>query len=172
MPWKLGTKTINMGRSWTDANGNQYPTNWLALTTDAEKKAVGLTWEADPAPFDSRFYSSASKAKALDDVTDDNGIVTEGLKSAYKAQTKATAKLLLEPTDWYVVRKAEDSTKTIPTNVATYRAAVRTASGTIETAITNAADHTAFVALWNVPVDSDGNATGNAPIHNWPDPLE
>jgi len=160
MSWKLGTKTINPGRSWTDANGNQYPSNWLALTTDAEKKAVGLTWEVDPTPYNSTFYSSASNPR---DVAE--------LKTAWIANTKDTAGLLLSPTDWYVVRKAETTTA-IPTNVATYRAAVRTASGTIETAITNAADHTAFMALWNVPVDSDGNPTGNAPIHNWPDPLE
>ena len=161
MSWKLGTKTINPGRSWTDANGNQYPSNWLALTTDAEKKAVGLTWEADPTPYNSTFYSSASTPR---DVAE--------LKATWIANTKNTAGLLLLPTDWYVVRKAEDSTTAIPTNVATYRTAVRTASGTIETTITNAADHTAFMALWNVPVDSDGNPTGNAPIHNWPDPLE
>ena len=161
MPWKLGTKTINTGRSWTDSNGNQYPSNWLTLTTDAEKKAVGLTWEADPTPFDSKFYLSAGNPR---DVAE--------LKTAWIANTKNTADSLLSPTDWYVIRKAEDSTKTIPTNVSTYRAAVRTASGTIETAITNAADHAAFMALWNVPVDSDGNPTGNAPIHNWPDPLD
>jgi len=169
--WKYNGKAIRAGRGWTDSDGNQYPSNWLALTTDAEKKAVGLTWEDDPAPFDNRFYWSAGNAKAIDDVTDEHGNVTTGLKSQYKAQTKATAGSLLLPTDWYVVRKAEDSTTTIPTNVATYRAAVRTASGTIETAITNASDHAAFMALWNVPVDSDGNPTGNAPIHNWPDPL-
>jgi len=161
MPWKLGTKTINSGRSWTDANGNQYPSNWLTLTTDAEKKAVGLTWEAEPASFDNRFYWSADVAK---DVAD--------LKTVWKAKTKATAGTLLAPTDWYIVRKAEDATTTIPTDVATYRAAVRTASGTIETAITNASDHAAFMALWNIPVDSDGNPTGNAPISNWPDPLD
>jgi len=32
-----------------------------------------------------------------------------------------------------------------------------------------ASDITAFVALWDVPVDADGNPTGNAPINNWPD---
>ena len=160
MPWKLGTKTINAGRSWTDANGNQYPTNWLALTTDAEKKAVGLTWEADPTPYDERFYSSASNPKNVVD-----------LKTTWIANTKNMAKSLLLPTDWYVVRKAETDT-TVPSNVTTYRTAVRTACANIETSITNAADHTAFVALWNVPVDSDGKPTGNAPISNWPDPLE
>lgn len=170
--WKYNGKAIRAGRGWTDSDGNQYPSNWLALTTDAEKTAVGLVWEDDPAPFDNRFYWSANNPKAIDDVTDEDGNVSLGLKSQYKAQTKATAGSLLAPTDWYVVRKAEDSTTTIPTDVATYRVAVRTASGTIETAITNAADHTAFMALWNVPVDSDGNPTGNAPIHNWPDPLD
>lgn len=169
--WKYNGKAIRAGRGWTDSSGNQYPSNWLGLTSDVEKTAAGLVWENDPAPFDNRFYWSASNPKAIDDVTDEDGNVTTGLKSQYKAQTKATAGSLLAPTDWYVVRKAEDSTTTIPTDVATYRAAVRTASGTIETAITNAADHAAFMALWNVPVDSDGNPTGNAPIHNWPDPL-
>jgi len=160
MPWKLGTKTINSGRSWTDANGNQYPSNWLTLTTDAEKKAVGLTWEAEPKSFDNRFYWSADVAK---DVAD--------LKTVWTAKTKATAGTLLAPTDWYIVRKAEDATTTIPTDVATYRAAVRTASGKIETAITNAADHAAFVALWDEPVDSDGNPTGNAPINDFPEEI-
>ena len=160
MPWKLGTKTINTGRSWTDSNGNQYPSNWLTLTTDAEKKAVGLTWEADPTPFDSKFYLSAGNPR---DVAE--------LKTAWIANTKNTAGLLLSPTDWYVVRKAETTTA-IPSNVTTYRTAVRTACANIEPSITYAADHAAFMALWNVPVDSEGNPTGNAPIHNWPDPLD
>ena len=159
MPWKLGTKTINPGRSWTDDKGNQYPSNWLALTTDAEKKAVGLTWEADPTPYDERFYKSAGNPKNVAD-----------LKTTWIANTKNIAGSLLSSTDWYVVRKAETDTA-VPSNVITYRAAVRTACANIETSITNAADHTAFVALWNVPVDSDGNPTGNAPINNWPDPL-
>lgn len=169
-----------MGRAWTDDKGNQYPSNWLALTTDAEKKAVGLVWEDDPKLYDRRFYWSIDKPKALDDVKevdedgkpvldeDGNQVITLGLKSQYKAQTKATAKSLLESTDWYIVRKAEDSTTTIPSNVATYRAAVRTAEDKINTAITNASDHAAFVALWDTPKDSDGNATGNAPINDFP----
>lgn len=170
--WKYNNKVIRSGRDWSDDDGNQYPSNWLNLTTDAEKTAAGLVWEDDPQWFDSRFYWSVGNPKSLDDVTDEEGNVSVGLKTTWKKRTKATAKSLLEPTDWYVVRKAEDSTTTIPSDVATYRAAVRTASGTIETAITNASDHSAFVALWDTPVDSDGNPTGNPPINNWPDPLE
>ena len=39
----------------------------------------------------------------------------------------------------------------------------------IETSITNASDHAAFMALFDQPVDSDGNPTGNPPIADWPE---
>ena len=48
------------------------------------------------------------------------------LKAAKKAEVKELANKELSKTDWYVTRQAEDSTKTIPTDVATDRAAVRT----------------------------------------------
>jgi len=180
MPWKLGDKIIREGRSWSN-NGITHPTNW-AIWSDSEKTAAGLTWEDPPAPYDNRFYWDASTPRALDDVNevrdgepllDDKGnqVVTLGLKSQWKATIKQQAAGLLAPTDWYVTRKAEDSTATIPSNVTTYRAAVRTKSGQIETAIDNAADHAAFMALFDAPVDSDGNPTGNPPIADWPDEI-
>lgn len=183
MAWKYNSKIIRAGRGWSDNDGNQYPGNWLSLTTDAEKAAVGLVWEDDPAPYDNRFYWDANTPKALDDVNqvDENGdplldidgnqLVALGLKSTWKNTTKTRAAGLLQDTDWYVVRNAETSVA-IPADVTTYRAAVRTASGTIETAIDNAADHAAFVALFDAPTDADGNITGNAPINDWPDPLD
>ena len=183
MAWKYQSKIIRAGKAWSDNDGNQYPGNWLSLTTDAEKTAVGLVWENDPAPYDNRFYWDANTPKALDDVNevdddgnpildaDGNQLVTLGLKSAWKDKTKHTADTLLQGTDWYVVRKSETNTA-IPSDVSTYRAAVRTKSGTIETAIDNAADHAAFVALFDTPTDADGNPTGNAPISDWPDPLD
>ena len=183
MPWKLGNRIIKEGRSWKDNNGITHPINW-AIWSDADKKAVGLTWEDPPAPYDNRFYWDAKTPKALDDVNavDEDGkavidpmtgkqLVTKGLKTIYIEQTKQTANDKLSATDWYVTRKAEDSTTTIPSDVTTYRAAVRTKSGTIEKAITDAADHAAFMALFDAPVDSDGNPTGNAPINDWPEDI-
>lgn len=164
--WKYNNKVIKSGRGWSDSNGNQYPSNWLSLTTNEEKIAAGLVWEDDPQWFDSRFYWSVGNPKSLDDVTDSDGSVRIGLKNTWKNNIKNTAKSLLEPTDWYVVRKAEDSATTIPTNVATYRAAVRTASDTIETAITNASDHSAFMALFDVAEGKE-----NAPINDWPNEI-
>jgi hypothetical protein len=182
MPWKLGDKIIKEGRSWSDGTVT-HPTNW-AIWSDADKKAAGLVWEDPPAPFDNRFYWDASTPKALDDVNevrdgkpllDDKGnqVVTLGLKSQWKQTIKQQAAGLLAPTDWYVTRKSEDSTATIPSNVTTYRAAVRTKSGQIETAITNAADHAAFMALFDAPMDDQDPPapTGNAPIADWPDEI-
>ena len=183
MPWKLGNKIIREGRSWSN-DGVTHPANW-AIWSDADKKAAGLAWEDPPASFDNRFYWDASTPKALDDVNavdendkailDEKGeqVVTVGLKSQWKAIIKQQAAGLLAPTDWYVTRKAEDSKATIPSDVTTYRAAVRTKSGTIEKAITDAADHAAFMALFDTPMDSQDppQPTGNAPINDWPDEL-
>ena len=180
MAWKLNNAVIRAGRAWTGTDGIQHPRNWM-IWSDAEKTAAGLVWEDDPAPFDNRFYWSAGVARALDDVneTDDDGnalldadgnqVVTLGLKSQYKAQTKTTAASLLASSDWQVIKAAEVSGYTVPSAITTYRAAVRTASNTIETAIDNAADLAAFIALFDVPVDGNGDPTGNAPINNWPD---
>lgn len=180
MPWKHNGKIIKAGRSWSDSNGVQHPASWMRWS-DAEKTAAGLVWEADPAPYDNRFYWDANTPKNIADVNetdsdgnpildeDGNQVVTLGLKSVWKNITKERAGNLLSPTDWHVVKASEVSGYTVPSDITTYRAAVRTASNTIETAIDGAADHAAFLALFDVPVDSDGDPTGNAPINDWPD---
>jgi hypothetical protein len=169
--WTYQGKAMKAGRSWADVNGRKYPAQWYGRTTDAEKVAAGWVEVADPAPFDNRFYWSAGNPKAIDDVTetvDGEEITTAGLKTNAIAQVKVTASSLLAPTDWMVVKAAEVSSYTVPSATLTYRAAVRTASNTIETAINGAADHAAFMALYDTPVDSDGVPTGNAPINDWP----
>jgi hypothetical protein len=181
--WTYLGKVIRVGRGWTDAEGVKHPATWNRWT-DAEKTAHGLVWDQSlqPVPFDNRFYWSAGVEKALDDVNEvdtegnpilderGNQVITRGLKYNAIQQTKATAAGLLQPTDWYVTRKAEAGTA-IPSTVLDYRAAVRTASGTIETAIQGVTTHAAFMALYDAPVDSEGNSTGNAPINDWPDEI-
>ena len=104
-------------------------------------------------------------------VLDENGdqLVTLGLKSVWKAIIKDQANGLLQPTDWMVVKASEVADYSVPSQISTDRAAIRTASNTIEASITNASDHAAFMALFDTPVDSDGNPTGNPPIADWPD---
>ena len=161
MAYKYSGRIIRAGKAWTDNDQIQHPSNWM-VWDDATKAAKGLVWEDDPASFDGRFYWSAGVAKALDDVTEEDGTITKGLKSNAIATVKAQAGGLLAPTDWYVVRKAE-TTVAIPESVAYFRAAVRNASGDIEAAITAAADLDAFMALYDAPED------GNAPINDWPE---
>ena len=176
-------KVIRIGRGWTDAEGIKHPYNWNSWSSE-EKTAKGLVWNESlqPIPFDNRFYWSAGNPKSLDNVNevdedgnpildaDGNQVVTKGLKTNAIAQVKATAAGLLQPTDWYVTRQAETGTE-IPSTVSDYRTAVRTASGAIETAIQGVSTLEDFIALYDVPVDSEGNPTGNAPINDWPEVL-
>jgi hypothetical protein len=161
MAYKYSGRIIRAGKAWVDNDQIQHPANWM-LWDDATKAAKGLVWEDDPASFDGRFYWSAGVPKALDDVTEEDDTITKGLKSNAIATVKAQAAGMLAPTDWYVVRKSETDVA-IPATIATFRAAVRTASGTIEAAITAAADLDAFMALYDTPED------GNAPINDWPE---
>lgn len=164
MAYKYSGRIIRAGKAWTDNDQIQHPANWM-LWDDATKAAKGLVWEDDPASFDGRFYWSADLPKALDDVTEEDDTITKGLKSNAIATVKAQAAGLLAPTDWYVVRKSETG-DAIPSAVTTFRAAVRTASGTIEAAITAAANLDAFMALYDAPED------GNAPINDWPEEVQ
>ena len=179
--WKYGQTVIRVGRSWTDNDGVKHPTQWATAWSSDEKAAKGLVWEDDPAPFDSRFYWSAGVPKSLDDVNevdmngdpllDEDGVqvVTKGLKSNAKALVKTQAGGLLAPTDWMVIKASEVADYTVPADILTYRAAVRTASNTIEAAIDAVTDLDGFKALYDAPVDADGNPTGNAPINDFPE---
>ena len=172
--YKYNGKVIKAGRAWSSDAGH-HPANWMLLSDEA-KAEIGLVYEADPvvASFDDRFYWSAGVERALDDVNetnedgtpmldiDGNQVVTKGLKSNAIAKVKETAAGLLEPTDWMVVRSAENGTD-IDADTLAYRAAVRKASNDIEAAISGATTHAAFMALYDAP---EG---GNAPINDWPD---
>jgi len=169
------------GQVWTDNNGIKYPAQWWGRTTREQKESVGLVWVDDPVQYDSRFYTGDGTPKALDDVNavdddgnavlDENGVqvVARGLKWKAIQTVKAQASGFLQPTDWHVVKAAEVSGYTVPSEVTTYRAAVRTASNDIEAAINACTTHDAFMALYDVPVDDDGNPTGSAPINDWPE---
>ena len=89
-----------------------------------------------------------------------------GLKSIWISRTKERTKDLLSKSDWEVTRKAEKGTG-IATATSTYRDKVRTACDTIETKINNCSKLSEFIALFDLPKDSDGKVTGNAPIFDF-----
>ena len=188
MPWKKKDGTIiKAGQGWTDDNNIVHPSNWM-IWSDTYKKAVGLTWEDSPAseaPFDNRFYWGRKKdgtliERSLTDIKevdsdgkaildeDGNQVVTKGVKTIWIKQTKQDTNAILSKTDWMITRKAEKGTA-IPDATTKYRDSVRTACNTIETKINNCSNLKEFMALFDSPVDSDGNYTGdNAPIYDFP----
>lgn len=182
MAYKYKERYLKVGKAWQDDDGFKHPYNWSSSWSADDLKKWGVTVEADvDTSYDERFYLAKgierkladenvvdADGKAVIDLTTGKQMVSLGLKSIWVAKTKTTANGLLSSTDWYVTRKSE-SDVAIPSTISTYRTAVRTASGTIETAINGCADLDAFKALFVVPVDSDGEPSGKAPIYNYPD---
>ena len=105
-----------------------------------------------------------------DPLLDENGnqVVTKGLKSMYKEQIKSQASSLLASTDWMVVRYAEDNTKAIPSDVATYRASVRTKADEICTAIDGCTSMAKLKALFEHTYDEDGDLDTIAKMQDFP----
>lgn len=189
MPWKYNGATLKVGREFTGTDGTQYPKVWMRYS-DSQKSAIGITWEDPPASeaaFDNKFYHGRQTdgtliPKSLTDVNevdedgnaindiDGNQLVTLGLKSVWVAKTKRTAADKLAVHDWYVTRNAEKSTA-IPSSVTTYRDAVRTKCGEIETALNGASDLVAFMALFDDERNSDGTLKTIAKINDWPDEI-
>jgi len=127
----LNGQRLQEGTVFKDAEGNTYPPNWLNQSTEEEKAAIGITWVADPAPVDNRFYWDTDLPKALEDKLEEDGSTTKGLKSQFVAQVKDTAGKLLNATDWYVIRKSERNVE-IPAEVALKRTQIVTESNRLE----------------------------------------
>ena len=100
-------------------------------------------------------------------VNDDDGnqIMQPGVRSDLKAEVKSQQGSLLAQTDWAVVRKADKGTA-IPSNIQTYRDAIRTKATAMESAIDGAANTDAVAALF-VTYDKDGNKSGI--LYDWPE---
>jgi hypothetical protein len=155
----LNGKHLPEGVGFRDANGTQYASNWLNLSTEEEKLGIGITWVADPVRSDDRFYwdGDINNPKALEDkleVKEDSTplykqvydkatesmvdtteqVVTKGLKSNFIAQVKDTAGKLLAQTDWYIIRKAERNVD-IPEEIALKRTQIVTEANRLETDI-------------------------------------
>ena len=180
-------KIIREGSSWKDANGITHPRNWHIWSED-EKKAAGLVeLIPDPIPnsltwsFTQEANGKVTKiAKKLDDddVKDADGkllkdakgnqVVTLGVKSTLINKVKHQQGNFLSHTDWAIIRKADKGT-TIPSNIQTWRDAIRTKTTKMEDAINNAADTEAIEALFLV-TDSEGNVTGI--LYDWPELVE
>jgi len=89
------------------------------------------------------------------DDADTDTVAVEGLKTKLIRAVKLEAANELAKTDWYVVRKSEESTA-IPSAITTHRRLVRSKAAAMETSITNASDTPALETLYTYTTDSDG----------------
>ena len=135
----LDGKPLSPDRAFT-ANGVQYPANWLRLSTLEEKEAIGITEVPDPAPYDQRFYWGPGLPK-------DHAQLVE----QWTQQTRTTANTLLVPTDWMIIREADNGTAADPL-LKIWRQDVRFAAGEKITAIEATAD-TAELAAYITGAD-------------------
>jgi hypothetical protein len=118
-------------------------------------------------------YGQAT-AKKLEDVNavDQNGqpvldqdgkqVIILGLKSNHVARIKSQAADALQSTDWYIIRNAE-SGASIPANVATYRAAVRSKSNDMEALINAVSTVEQLAALYTYDIDTKSRPLGDFP---------
>jgi len=145
------------------------PGMFSASWTDAERKAIGIYnyKEVNAAP-DDRFYTLGSRAENIDAGA---GLVTVTYTNAAKnlASTKTEmikkakyqANNYLRGTDWQELAKLTRS-RTIDSDVVTYRAAVLTAYNDIKTLINNQDTIAKLAALYS---------GDNPDIDKWPDPI-
>jgi hypothetical protein len=154
-----------------------YPSNIFMLWTSSELEAIGI-YEIviDNSNFKNQEYYintnqtfafadgvvtasyGTATARAIADTlytaqdeTDGLGtegdVKTPGLKTNYKAVINQQAGGLLQNTDWMVVRAAEGGTA-VPSDITTWRAAVRTKANAMQVQIDGAADVDALAALY------------------------
>ena len=129
-------------------------------------------------------YTITEKSLVDEEVKDDSGnnildekgnkTYTYGLKTQAKEKAKQQANSIISRFNWLVERLSYDSSKTIPSAVTTYVAAIRTDCAEIETAIDNASDMAAFKALYQdiYNYDSDGEIVSVkevARVNRWSD---
>jgi len=166
----------------------QHPASIFTAWTAEQKKAIGIYEysEVNASP-DSRYYKQGTSETVVNDSAGtvvktwtpaaknlaDTGSEGDedyqaGVKTLEKARVKNQAASLLQGSDWMAIRAAEGGTA-VPSAVATYRAAVRTKSNSMETAITNAADMDAVIALDVNTYHANGAINAVATLQDWPE---
>jgi len=113
----LDGKPLSPDVAFTDVNGIQHPANWLRLASPEERAEAGITEVPDPAPYDQRFYWGPGLPK------DHTQLVEQ-----WTQQTRTTANTLLAPTDWIIIREADNGKAADPV-LKTWREDIRLATG-------------------------------------------
>jgi len=174
----------------------RYPAKIFQLWSQAELNAIGIYEVVTDSSNkkDEQYYINTDEqytyandevtrswgtatAKELEDrnATDEDGVeldpvvVIKGLKSQKKDIVKQQASGLLAPTDWYVVKASEVSDYSVPSNITTFRANVRTKSNEMETQIDACTTVDELKALYEyVNTGTEENPVFTRPIGEFP----
>jgi hypothetical protein len=116
---------------------------------------------------DSLYTSQDKTDKLIPEGKDVGDVKVKGLKTLYKEKFNAEAAGLLAKTDWYVIKAADVTSYSVPSNITTYRAAVRTKVNSMETQIDGCSDVDALITLLTYTTDSEG--VTSRPLGEFPD---
>ena len=141
----------------------QFSASFLRTSTHAEKLAVGI-WDIIQGAYpDDRYYWVAGPSYRVNEVDKTVEASYSGtaknlddLKKAATAQVRATAYSILFPSDWMATKAFETST-TVPTAWATWRAEIRAEAANAVTAIAVATDIPSLITASTVVWAHDPN---------------
>ena len=190
------TKTLSTSKGITIGE-NQYPraiyTSWSA----AEREAIGIYEVVfdDSNKKDEKYYNNTNQSFAFadgvatasygsatanaladtlftaQDEIDGKGtegeVAIKGLKTKHKETIKRQASGLLTPTDWHVAKATEVESYSVPAEMTTYRAAVRTASNDMETLVDACTTVDELATLYTYTEQEDGTTT--RPLGEFPE---
>ena len=130
-----------------------------------------FTYDADAGTVTAAYGTATARAHAdttWSQADSDNGdlpsdksvgdLKDEGLKTKLIRTLKKQVAVELSNTDWYIIRKADASTA-VPSAITNHRAALRTKTAEMETAITNASNTPALETLYTYTKQEDGSIT-------------
>ena len=186
------TKYFSYPKGFT-LNGNQYPADIFSKWSVAEKEAIGIyevVFDSSNKK-DEDYYINTNQSfnyadgvvtasygtavgKKLTDTNEVNEdgtpmlqdgvqVVTLGLKSNKKKVIKQQASGLLQPTDWYVIKANEVEGYTVPTDIANFRAEVRSQSNAMEDMIDASTTVAELKDLYEYTEQLDGTITRPLP---------
>jgi len=118
---------------------------------------------------DSLWTQEDSDNGDLPDDKEVGDVKVEGLKTQKKRIVKQQASGLLEKTDWHNHKAFDDETYTIPNNIKTYRANVRSKSNEMETQIDACTTVQELETLYTYTEQDDGSVT--RPLAEFPEEI-
>jgi hypothetical protein len=151
----IGVYTVEIDE--TNRKDEEFYINTNITYAFGSGKVTGSYGTATAKALADSLYTSQDKTDGLIPSDKDVGDVkVQGLKSIYKNQFNAQAAGFLAKTDWYVIKAADVTSYSVPSNITTYRAAVRTKVNAMETSIDGCSDVAALITLLTYTKDSEG----------------